>query len=301
MSNKELLLQLSPVIRKAFYHKEVEFQATRRMIFDYELLYLEKGELLIEMDGETHRLQANEMVLFRPERLHSFRICSTEEAWMPHIHFDLLYYPDYEAVAPEGVTVETYSPADKALFRTDVLELLHLDIPGIIRNDNNQEIFKLIQRVIELWESPKSDMLTLLQQKALMMQILHSIIQGVAQTKSRVHRQLQKAVQYIHENYNRRISLEHLSKLSLLSVFYFERVFKKTYAVSPIKFQMQIRMNKAKEMMLESNYYLSDIAEKVGYSSVHAFSKAFKKMEGLSPSEFISAHHTATVYKDSFL
>lgn len=53
---------------------------------------------------------------------------------------------------------------------------------------------------------------------------------------------------------------------------------------------MKIRIDKAKELMVNSTEKLYDIAASVGYSNSQYFSTIFKEMEGVSPSEYRSLH-----------
>ena len=55
------------------------------------------------------------------------------------------------------------------------------------------------------------------------------------------------------------------------------------YVASEAKFQ---KLEKAKELIFSGKYSLTEIAEKLGYSSIYAFSKAFKKQYGNPPSSF---------------
>jgi AraC-like DNA-binding protein len=98
---------------------------------------------------------------------------------------------------------------------------------------------------------------------------------------------LDNTATHIMENYNQSIKLEDLAKIACLSVFHFSRLFKHKYGLSPHQFQIQYRIERAKELMIYSQLSLTSIAEKIGYGSVFAFSKSFKQMIGISPRQFI--------------
>ena len=82
------------------------------------------------------------------------------------------------------------------------------------------------------------------------------------------------------------ITLESLAQLSNISTVYFRKVFYKIYKTSPIKYLIEIRINKAKEFLRGDYISISDIANLTGFSSVYTFSKAFKKETGVSPTQY---------------
>lgn len=86
-SRKTLMMKLSPNVRKAWNHRESGMRLKARIIFDYELLYLEKGRLTVRIDDTIHTIVPGDIVLFKPGKEHEF-IESNGECWMPHIHFD---------------------------------------------------------------------------------------------------------------------------------------------------------------------------------------------------------------------
>jgi AraC-like DNA-binding protein len=75
-----------------------------------------------------------------------------------------------------------------------------------------------------------------------------------------------------------------------LSRSYFFALFKEYTGFTPHSFLNQSRVNKAKDDLIQSNLSISGIAEKYHYSSVHNFSKSFKKVAGKSPSQYRAAH-----------
>ena len=62
--------------------------------------------------------------------------------------------------------------------------------------------------------------------------------------------------------------------------------FKKYYDVSPIQYLLRIRIEKAKELLEETNQKVGDIASSVGFSAQQRFNDIFKKNLGVSPSEY---------------
>lgn len=290
MDRQQLLQALSPYVRRAWHHKVEHMKLAPRIIFDYELLYVEQGELDIRIGGESLTVFPGDLLLFKPGIEHEF-VHSRGPCWMPHIHFDALYYEDYEEVPINFKLRAECSPQELSWLRPDWLGSV-LEIPHLIRVQNHAEIHQDLMRLIHAYERRDAEFPLL--QKSLVLDILYLVIKGL---KSAGHGQLslhqaamERAVTHIMEHYNDIIRLEDLSKTACLSLYHFSRVFKQTYDVSPHQFQIRYRMERAKELMMYSRLSLSAIAEQVGYSSIYAFSKAFKSACGISPKKYMSTH-----------
>jgi len=97
---------------------------------------------------------------------------------------------------------------------------------------------------------------------------------------------LKKTKDYINENYMKDINLDQLAASAYLSKFYYMHMFKEFFSVSPIKYQSNIRLQKAKELLLSTDLSIAEISEKVGYNDYSAFLRAFKNKENVSPKKY---------------
>ena len=97
---------------------------------------------------------------------------------------------------------------------------------------------------------------------------------------------LDKVLDYIRYNYSKEIKLQDLVDIAYLSPIYFCSAFKDKYAITPMQYLQSIRCEVAKTMLIETNESITSISEKVGFQSIHYFSRLFKSHEGISPNEF---------------
>lgn len=100
-------------------------------------------------------------------------------------------------------------------------------------------------------------------------------------------RSLDNIRKYIQQNYHEPLSIGQLAQMANISPKYFVDLFKKTYGQSAMDFVTDLRINRAKRYLQESDERLRDIAVKVGYRDEFYFSRKFKKEVGVSPSEYM--------------
>ena len=92
---------------------------------------------------------------------------------------------------------------------------------------------------------------------------------------------------YIEENYTKpELTVEQIAAGLYVDSSYLRRTFKKEFNMKITDFLTQIRMEKARELLVQDRYKLSDISEMVGFNDSSYLSKVFKKYFGKSPSEY---------------
>jgi two-component system response regulator YesN len=92
---------------------------------------------------------------------------------------------------------------------------------------------------------------------------------------------------YIQQHYKRSdMSLNLLASEFHLSVSYLSKLFKEQKECNFIDYLMNYRMSKAMEMLAGTDEMIFKIAEQVGYSNVNSFVRIFKKISGLTPTEY---------------
>ncbi|MFA5814630.1 MAG: AraC family transcriptional regulator [Bacteroidales bacterium] len=75
-----------------------------------------------------------------------------------------------------------------------------------------------------------------------------------------------------------------------ISYSYFRRMFKKYTGVSPLQYQMQLKIILARDMLTNSGKSIKEISYDLGFESIHYFSRLFKEKVGVSPSAFAKSH-----------
>ena len=83
-----------------------------------------------------------------------------------------------------------------------------------------------------------------------------------------------------------------LAERCLVSVSTLQRVFKNTYGKTISEYRNELRISKAKKLLITGNYTVEETAEILGFYDSAYFSRCFKKAEGLSPKKYLKQYYT---------
>ena len=93
-------------------------------------------------------------------------------------------------------------------------------------------------------------------------------------------------IRYLQEHLDKEISLNILADEFHLSSQYISQLFKSEIGVNFLAYLTSIRMERAKKLLLATSLSIGEISEKCGYTDYRVFTKAFKKEEGSTPSQY---------------
>jgi AraC-like DNA-binding protein len=95
-----------------------------------------------------------------------------------------------------------------------------------------------------------------------------------------------RARQFIQENQAEDVSLGMVAKAVNMSTFYFCKMFKKVTGLNFTEYVSRVRVEKARNLLLNRNLRFSEIAYEIGLQSLPHFNRVFKKITGRSPTEY---------------
>lgn len=104
-----------------------------------------------------------------------------------------------------------------------------------------------------------------------------------------VDRRLRRALEFVHDNCGRELSLHEIAGAAYLSEFHFARLFKKITGATPHAYLASLRSEKARRLLAETDLTISEIGARVGYASQSHFTKVFREATGLTPKAFREA------------
>ena len=275
---------ISPYVRRAIHSVlKYPYKLKRRIILDYELIFIENGCCKITVEDTAYECYKNDIIFLRPGVEHTLESLDTNDFSQPHVHFDMIR-DEYSEKRYVNFKKYTELPeADKCLLTDDIVDI---DIPTVIRL-KNPEYFKA--QLFDLIDSfSDTSNISRLRVKALMTRMLLLLFEnydtGVSKIPD-VSSEIMMIKSYIESNYTQRITLDSLASQFFMSKFYIEVNFKKCFGISVIKYYNQCRLRSAEKMILDGKR-VGDISQRLGFDNIYSFSRFFKNSLGVSPSEY---------------
>ncbi|KIL41219.1 AraC family transcriptional regulator [Gordoniibacillus kamchatkensis] len=241
-----------------------------RTLQHHELIFIAKAKGSFTIDNKTHELKDGMLLYIRPDMPHALETDPGAPVSCFSVHFSYARVTIHESqwkIAEEPQAL----PLQAAQGLKDYYQI--------------EDVFK---KLAETWNAklPGYEFAA----KTLLQQLLTAIAQNMKKENQNfsISLKAEKIIQYMHEHIQDKITLAQLSDLVQLSPTYLSRAFKEITGYSIIEFFNKMKMDKAKEMILEGNRKIKEVAGALGYTDEFYFSRLFKKTEGISPSEYYS-------------
>ena len=221
-----------------------------------ELLYVDKGSLHSVADGQDLHLQQGDLVLYAPDQWH-------------------MQYADPDQ-APQMVTIGFWARG----VRWDAL--------CNRRFQPDQEITTLVRQILREQQQGNDDsifsLLTLL--------LLHlqrsevKEVTGIQPVVSGENTIIRNAQQFVQEHVEEKLTVPVVAERIGVSASYLTALFHKHLQLSPGEYIRRIKLGRSKQLIREGQMNFTQISESLQYSTVHHFSRQFKQMFGMTPTEY---------------
>lgn len=280
------LQELRPYVRQSGDDLRPKWLLKERKLLDYLLVYIASGEGVFTVAGETFTVSSGDLVWIPPDTLHEMSGTSDKMHCL-YIHFDLLYdsrRSHWDACMPGGIIDLS---AWKEFMHPPLSDPVIAAWCGILPVSCRNRMVELLEMICaEHRLRPGTSSLKL---SGMMLELLALLIEdfeAVSLPQAPHHQQMREAADLIRLQ---ALSVPNLKKLAArfsLSESHFRKLFRETHGISCGAMLRQARMFRAAEMLAYSAENISEIAERLGFSSVHNFSRAFKTATSLTPSQY---------------
>ncbi|MBN1942011.1 MAG: AraC family transcriptional regulator [Phycisphaerae bacterium] len=265
-----------------------------RVIFDHYLACVAEGALLVNIAGKEQELQPGTFIFIEPGVEHEFRCYDNVPVRLPHLHFDFFTLPDAGSVFVSFKQAEELT-AHRRLFRPPIHEQVpELRLDAVIQPLYYEAPLQCLMNIISL--QGQSSPAAMLEQRGYVLQLIAMLLracQGREVNQNPRHlRAMEDAMQLIRDEFQKPLSLDDLAEAVHLSPSHFGSLFRQYYQSSPMQFLRNYRIEQVKHLLLTTDRTLTQIAAECGFSSVHALSRAFKEVSGMSPSDFLQGRRT---------
>lgn len=253
----------------------------QRVIFDYELIYVERGILVLTYAGKEYICRAPMFLFLRPGVPHSFS-CPYGEVSQPHIHFDMIYGENSEENPISYKDFPDMSPSERLRIAEDLLSGYPQD-PRITFKDFSCAV-SLLKSVINAFRAEDA-LLAKAHVCALLSLTFGENFKGCFEKKkrSRSDALVRDIKALIDTGGGLSMSLTDFSAHFSYHPTHMDKLFKEKFGMGIIAYRNQKRMQTAKRLLAEHS--VTEAAFMLGFSSVYAFSRAFKNHFGASPTK----------------
>lgn len=112
-----------------------------------------------------------------------------------------------------------------------------------------------------------------------------------------IHAKMEQAKQFIDRNYEKKITLENVAGQLNLSPKYFSRVFKQITGQGFNEYRLSVKITHACELLKNSDYTVTEIANRFGYQNLESFIRMFEKIMQTTPKQYRNKYQKKTLKK----
>lgn len=258
------------------YPKNYKFSGEKHDF--WEFVYADKGDITVYADNETYLLKQGSVIFHKPNEWHNV-YANAEVA--PNVAIVSFECTSDAMEFFENKTL-TVGQEQKAIISKIITEYTgafstSLDNPyttRLVRKTN--PVFgseQLVRQYIAEF------LISFLRQNA-------PALQRSLLNINRENSLLNMLVNYMLDHMTDTITIDELVRYSGSNKTTIAAVFKNSFGMSVMEYFISLKIDLAKKYLREGNYNISQISEILGYSSIHYFSRQFKKETGMSPTEY---------------
>ena len=236
-----------------------------------EILSIQSGGMRVLLDREFYSVQAGDIVFVNPGVVHC-GVCGAGEVEYSYVIVDLRIFLG-----------SNMDEADR--------EILNLQrgvcrVSPVIRAD--RELREQLEQAA-VWQRMPVQEYGMMAKAGLMLAVSSALFRYKDKKAPLAARcelaGLEQALDVIHQNYQKDITLSELAGCTGFSASYFCKYFKKAMGQTPTEYLNMVRVHKAYEMLVYTALSVTEISTAVGFSSLNHFNRQFKGCLGLSPSD----------------
>ncbi len=276
------LANFSPYIRQSGDSIRTKWYMGERKLLDYLAVYIGSGYGVFSVNRQEFEVAGDDLVWIPPDTNHWMRGTSDEMHCL-YLHFDLLYDPErshWNAVIPGGMTdlkkhsVRMHPPVNDQIIS---------QWQGKIITGANSNVKPLFRKICHIHKNFPWQRLA---QAGLFLQMLEEILSINAEHSEQNNPHaatMRQAVAYLQNHLDQELNVDKMAASFKMSSSYFRKMFKTAYGISPRTMHRELRMWRAGEMLAYSGLNVSEVADKLGFSNIHNFSRAFKEVTSNCP------------------
>lgn len=252
----------------------------------WELLYVDKGEIIVTSGTNVVQLKQGDIIFHKPMEFHSLRTNGVDAPNLVVISFECTSKAmNYFENAQFRVGNEERDFISKVIIEAGHAYSSPLDEPHLLfLKKRSKEMAFGCEQLIKLYlEQLLIQMIRKNQKQNYDMKTTTSFQE---QSKLDI---VNCTILYLEQNLQKNLSLDDICKDMLIGRSRLQKIFRDKTGCGIMKYFTQMKIEVAKQMIREGRYNFSEISEKLGYSSVYYFSRSFKNIVNMSPTQYSSS------------
>lgn len=236
-----------------------------------EINYVKKGNCILRLENESVCFSENEIMIICSNVKHSFE-AGAEGTILMQLEFLPEIFSKFDS--SENMTSIGLTPV------TIFSEANHL-----IKIVNNIRIMRAVQRIVNELNSKNKyyQYLVIMYYAELLILIYRHMDEAYLPICT--NESLKKAISYLRMNFHTDITMEDVAQQAGIGERYLRKLFAQHLNISPLDYLNQIRINKAIDLLKNTELSVKEICFTCGYKSPQYFSRVFKQQMGISPKE----------------
>jgi len=274
---------LPVVINSIERHFDADWTQTQSQHQCYEMVYAKKGISIFEIEGIKSTIGPNDIIIIKPNKGHTLTVPGNNSCEFIVLHFSFSAGNKKGSLYPSEISLEDFINFFTGNHTEPFIKL---------KVNQKNDIITLLNRIVAEQADAKfgSEFLVYLLVLELFVMISRTLKleweRSITDDNPKQKELVNLAVQYIKDYFERDINLNDICGYVFLSPSYFTRIFKRETGFSPISYLIKTRVERAKELLSQTDEKASDIALMVGYSNQQRFNETFKKLTGMTPIEY---------------
>lgn len=242
---------------------------------EIELIYIERGDMILTVNKNNYNLHEGEFYLINIEQMHSI------SGVTPSLHHAIIFNPNILDFNMFDITqneiIQKFT-SGKFVF------------PDTNEFDSEQRnyISELLKSIAYIKRNNPSDLFLIKIKLYMLIHYLYNnnLFKYKNKENQQVNEKIKKVITYIGENYKSNISLNDISSIVYMNENYFCRFFKDNIGMSLTTYINKYRCEKAAKLLLDSNLKILEVAISCGFDNNSYFIRTFKSIKGCTPKEY---------------
>jgi AraC-like DNA-binding protein len=233
-----------------------------RVLNEYQINYITEGKGILENENGQFQIKSGSIIIIRPNLWHRYRPLKKTGWKEQYIGFNgtiagqLLSHPFFSANQPV-INIGIHEEILDTYLKT--FQLVRKEKPGYQQIASGM-VVKLLGYLIS-FEKQKEF------------------------TGKRIAAIIEEARFKMRADVDQLLDLENMSQEYNIGYSYFRKMFKKYTGVAPYQYYLELKIMRAKELLLSTDKSVKEISFELGFQSIHYFSRLFKKKVGVNPTE----------------